>query len=127
MKKRENSIFKKFQKIVLNVGVRKNLLIEISVLLFLSLLVLLFLLFILQSKLTFSYRQQKINQQSFSYWIENVEKFPNSPDVLYNAAVAAFRIDKKETALKLLKKAIEKDPLFEKAKQLQAQILKSTK
>lgn len=110
-----------------NEQVSKNLLILLSIFLFLTLVVMLISIFVLQSVLTSSYSIEKQKQNSFYYWMERVEEFPNSPDVLYNAAVSAYEIDKNETALRLLKNAIEKDPLFEDALKLQEKLVEEIK
>lgn len=110
-----------------NEQVSKNLLILLSIFLFLTLVVMLISIFVLQSVLTSSYSIEKQKQNSFYYWMERVEEFPSSPDVLYNAAVSAYEIDKNETALRLLKSAIEKDPLFEDAVKLQEKLVEEIK
>ena len=83
----------------------------------------LFSIFVLQNVLTNSYLSQKEKQEKFFFWMEKVGEYPNSPDVLYNAAVSADSINKNETALKLLKKAVELDPLFIEAKDFQEEII----
>lgn len=110
-----------------NEQVSKNLLILLSIFLFLTLVVMLISIFVLQSVLTSSYSIEKQKQNSFYYWMKRVEEFPSSPDVLYNAAVSAYEIDKNETALRLLKSAIEKDPLFEDAVKLQEKLVEEIK
>lgn len=110
-----------------NEQVSKNLLILLSIFLFMTLIVMLFAIFVLQNFLTSSYLTQKQKQDRFFYWMGRVEEFPNSPDVLYNAAVSAYEIDKNETSLRLLKRATEKDPLFDEAKELQEEIVEKVK
>lgn len=107
-----------------NEQVSKNLLILFSLFLLSILIVMLFSIFVLQNILTNSYLSQKEKQERFFYWMEKVEEYPNSPDVLYNAAISANSIDKNETALNLLKKALTYDPLFIDAKNLQEEIIK---
>jgi len=106
-----------------NEQVNKNLLIIFSLFLLSTLIVMLFSIFVLQNVLTNSYLSQKEKQEKFFFWMEKVGEYPNSPDVLYNAAVSADSINKNETALKLLKKAVELDPLFIEAKDFQEEII----
>ncbi len=110
-----------------NEQVNKNLLILLSLFLLSTLIVMLFSIFVLQNVLTSSYLSQKEKQEKFFFWIEKVEEFPNSPDVLYNAAVVSVEVEKHETALKLLKKAIDFDPQFDEAKNLQKEIIEGVR
>lgn len=110
-----------------NEQINRNLLILLSFFLFSTLVVMLLGIFVLQDILTKSYLNQNERQNRFYYWMERVEEFPNSPDVLYNAAVSAYEIDKNETALRLLKRAIEKDPLFIEAKNLQKELIENAR
>lgn len=109
-----------------NEQVSKNLLILFSLFLLSILIIMLFSIFVLQNILTNSYLSQKEKQERFFYWMEKVDEYPNSPDVLYNAAISAVEINKKETALKLLNEALIFDPLFLDARNLQEEIANET-
>lgn len=50
-------------------------------------------------------------------------QYPNIPDILYNASLSAFNIGQKQQAIEYIEKAIEIDPLFNKAYQLRKEIL----
>ena len=77
----------------------------------------------IQVFLSNSYQSKRQVQERHFYWMERVETFPNSPDVLYNAALSALSVNKDETALRLLQQALSLDPLFSEAKNLQKQII----
>jgi len=120
---------KKIKKIISKSGLKrehlsKNLLILMSLFLLSTLIVMLFSIFVVQSVLTSSYLSIKERQDRYDHWMGQVEEYPNSPDVLYNAAVSAVEVKKNETALNLLNKALIYDPLFEEAKDLQQEIIK---
>ncbi len=119
---------KKFKNLSKKIGLKNdqlgsNLLILTTLLLLATLIVMLFSIFILQSTLTNTYLVQKDKQERFYFWMEKVEEYPNSPDVLYNAAVSANEISKKETAIKLLNNALLFDPQFKKAQDLRTEII----
>ena len=123
-KKRHSKVSKLVKKLgIRNEQVNKNLLILFSLFLLSTLIIMLFSIFVLQSILTDSYLSQKEKQNRFYFLMEKVEEYPNSPDVLYNAAISANAINKNETALNLLKKALIYDPLFMEAKNLQEEIV----
>lgn len=127
-KKNKSKVGKLVRKLGIgNEQVNKNLLILFSLFLLSILIIMLFSIFVLQNMLTSSYLSQKEKQERFFYWMEKVEEYPNSPDVLYNAAISANLIDKNETALNLLKKALTYDPLFIDAKNLQEEIIKDAR
>ncbi len=122
----------KIRKIVSKLGLRgnqvsRNLLILGTLCLLSTLVVMLFSIFVLQNMLEDSYMNQKTRQDRFVFWMERVEEYPNSPDVLYNAAIAAIELNKKETALKLVNKSIVLDPLFSNAINLQEEIISDAK
>lgn len=118
----------KIKKIISKIGLKtdqvsKNLLILGTLCMLSTLGVMLFSVFLLQNMLEDNYIDQKTRQERFSFWMERVEEYPNSPDILYNAAIAALDIEKRETALKLVNKSIVLDPLFTKATVLQLEIV----
>lgn len=115
------------QKMLSNKEVSRNLLILLSLFLLSTLIIVLFSIFVLQNVLTNSYLFQKNKQDRFYFWIEKVENYPNSPDVLYNAAISALEINKNETALKLVKQALIYDPLFTEAIGLQQEIIEKSR
>lgn len=126
--KKINKFHSRAKKIVKKLGleyklVSKNLLILLSLLLLSTLAIMLFSIFILQSMLSSSYSAKSLKIEKFNYWMEKVDKYPNAPDVLYNAAVVSVGVNKKETALNLLKKALIYDPLFTEARKLQNEIV----
>jgi len=114
-----------FLKVVKSPNVSENLLILLSLFLLSTMLGMLFILYILQNSLTNSYNIQKKQQERFSFWMEKIEEYPNSPDILYNAAVSAYDVKKYETALKLVKKAMILDPQFKEAENFEKDILKN--
>lgn len=122
--KKIKKIFSK--NILTSKEVNKNLLILLSLFLLSTLIIVLFSIFVLQNVLTTSYLFQKDRQERFYFWMEKVEEYPNSPDVLYNAAVSALEVNKNETALKLVKQALIYDPLFTEAKKLQEEIIEKS-
>lgn len=61
-------------------------------------------------------------QEEYRYWTNVVQQYPTVPDVLYNASLSALRVGDKDEALGFIKKAINIDPLFEKAYLLQNEI-----
>lgn len=120
------------KKIIKRIGFKRdylstNLLILLSLILLSSLITMLFAIFVLQGILNNTYTGQRITQERFYFWMEKVEEYPNSPDVLYNAASAAVLVGKKETALKLLQKSLRQDPLFKDAKVLRDSIIAESK
>jgi tetratricopeptide (TPR) repeat protein len=127
-KKKQSKVSKLVKKLGIgNKQVNKNLLILLSLFLLSTLIIMLFSIFVLQSVLTNSYLSQKEKQNRFYFWMEKIGEYPNSPDVLYNAALSANAINKNETALNLLKKALTYDPLFIEAKNLQEEIVKEVR
>lgn len=58
----------------------------------------------------------------YIYWSGVATQFPNIPDILYNAALSAYNVGKKDEAIKNLQKALLIDPLFKKAKVLHNEI-----
>jgi len=123
-KVKEEKSFLIFGKTIFkNPDVGRNLLILATLFLLSTLIIMLFSIYVVQSMLANSYQGEKIRQEKFYYWISKVEEFPNSPDVLYNAAVTAISVGKNETALKLLNKAIEYDPQFTEAKDLRGELI----
>ena len=62
--------------------------------------------------------------KSYQYWSSVAEQYPNEPDVLFNAGKSAYESGKKEIALKYIEKALQIDPLFEKALNLKQEIEK---
>lgn len=87
----------------------------------------LFSIFVVQNTLSNSYLNQKEKQDRFFYWEKKVQEFPNSPDILYNAALSAVKVNKNETALKYLNQALTLDPLFDEAIILREEIVDNTR
>ncbi len=56
---------------------------------------------------------QKLNE--YYYWNSVVLQYPNIPDVLYDSALSAYNAGKTEEAMGYIEKALQIDPLFEKA------------
>ncbi len=56
------------------------------------------------------------------YWENALVTVPNSPDIYFQAGVAAFQLGDKELAAQYITKAIDLDPNFEAAIQLQEKI-----
>ena len=61
-------------------------------------------------------------RDNFAYWQEVAEKQKNSPDAYYQAGVYAAELRDNRRALMYLNKALELDPGFEKAVELQRKI-----
>lgn len=123
---------KKIKDLGIKIGLKKdqvnrNLLILSTLFLLSTLVVMLFSLFILQNMLSTNYNSQKAKQDRFNFWIEKVEEYPNSPDVLYNASVSALEVNRDETALKLVNKAVILDPEFIEAINLQQEIISNAR
>lgn len=55
----------------------------------------------------------------YEYWRETAAQYPQSPDILYNAAVSAYKLGFEGEAKSYITKALIVDPLFIEAKQLQ--------
>jgi tetratricopeptide (TPR) repeat protein len=58
----------------------------------------------------------------FHYWTSIAEQYPNMPDILFNASVSAYNVGQKTIALNYLDKALQLDPLFEKARIFKGEI-----
>lgn len=131
MSKKKNNLSKgkkfDFLKIIKNPEVHRNLLILLVLFLLATMIGMLFIFYILQNSLVSSYKLQKVQQARFTFWMEKIEEYPNSPDVLYNAAVSAYDVKKYETALKLVREALVLDPKFEAAQNFEKDILKNYK
>lgn len=56
------------------------------------------------------------------YWENAMVTVPNSPDIYFQAGVAAFQLGDKDLAAQYINKAIELDPDFQAAQQLQEKI-----
>ncbi len=61
-------------------------------------------------------------RDNYLYWNEVAKVQANSPDAYYQAGVYALELGKNQEGYSLLQKAIDLDPEFEKAKQLQKQL-----
>ncbi|HVT01556.1 MAG TPA: tetratricopeptide repeat protein [Patescibacteria group bacterium] len=61
-------------------------------------------------------------QDNLSYWESVVEDHPNLTDGYYNAAVYAVELGNKNKAIGYLDKALELDPSFDKARELEKRI-----
>lgn len=66
-------------------------------------------------------RQKAID--SLSYWEEIVTSHPNFTDAYYNAGIYAAKLGDRQKAYDYLKRAINLDPEFEEAKELEEKIL----
>lgn len=64
-------------------------------------------------------------QDNFLYWQEVAEKQVNSPDAYYQAAVYAVELGNNQKAYEDLKKALDLDPQFKKASELQKALINS--
>jgi tetratricopeptide (TPR) repeat protein len=61
-------------------------------------------------------------RDNFAYWQEVAEKQKNSPDAYYQAAIYATELRDNQAAVGYLDKALELDPGFEKASELEKQL-----
>jgi len=62
--------------------------------------------------------------KNYLYWVNVAAQYPNEPDVLFNTGKSAYEDGKKEIALKFIERALQSDPLFEKALNLKKEIEK---
>lgn len=68
--------------------------------------------------------EQASMKNELVYWEQAIATVPNSPDLYFQAAVVAFQLGDKNRASDYVVKALQLDPNFEHAKQLQEKILK---
>jgi len=67
---------------------------------------------------------KSVRDKNYSYWESLAEQYPNEPDILFNAGKSAYENGRKEAALKFIEKALQMDPLFEKAIDLKKELEK---
>lgn len=61
-------------------------------------------------------------QEEYVYWTSVASQYPNVPDILYNAAVSSYVVGEVGKAYEYLTKALQIDPLFERAKILKEKV-----
>ena len=115
---------KKFLHVIKDPAMKKHLLTYCCLFLFAEALILSYAVYSIRADIATieAIKQQK--QDRLSYWKGASEQYPNEPDILYNAAVAALNTGNKKIANEYLQKALVLDPLFEKAKNLRSEMLK---
>ncbi len=106
-----------------NREVSKSLLLLFSTLLLGSLLLMLGGVYMMQSLLSQAYQSQQSIHDRYYFWVEKMEEYPTSPDVFYNAAIAARSAGREQSALEFLQEAILLDPQFSEAVDLQSEII----
>ena len=80
--------------------------------------ILFFLGFLLQEKVSI----RGIKEKDYLYWSSVADQYPNQPDILFNAAKSSYENGEKSKASEYVKKALQIDPLFEKAQKLLGEV-----
>lgn len=96
----------------------------LSIALFFQVVLLIMVLFLAGFILENKKEIKSIKDKNYLYWESVASQYPNEPDVLFNAGKSAYESGRKDVALKLIEKALQIDPLFEKALELKKEIEK---
>lgn len=110
------------RKHVINRSVAISLRNYLSIILFSQVILLIMVLFLAGFILEKQKEIKSARDKNYSYWLSVVNQYPNEPDILFNAGKSAYESGKKEIALKFIEKALQIDPLFEKAIQFKKEI-----
>lgn len=94
----------------------------LSIVLFFQVILVIMVLFLAGFILESEKELQAVRDKNYQYWTSVASQYPNEPDVLFNAGKSAYENGKKADAIKFVEKAIQIDPLFEKAIKLKQEI-----
>ena len=81
-----------------------------------------YLVFLFYLKFLESETEYRRVVKEFQYWESVISKHPNFPDGYYNAAIIAAQLGEKEKAVGYLDRALEFDPDFTEARELEKQL-----
>lgn len=109
-----------FKKSGRSIGYKVTIFILINLILFSFVLTFVFVELLDQYK-TVQEEQASIRSELL-YWENALATVPNSPDIYFQAGVAAFQLGDKVRANTYINKALELDPQFESARELQERI-----
>lgn len=84
--------------------------------------ILLQLLVFLNNKVRTTQKDFEARYAKFEYWRQVATQYPNIPDILYDAALSAYNVGNAQEAINYLNKAIQLDPLFQRAQELKKEI-----